>query len=73
MASFPFTNHSPAVGGTTDWTRVETLFVATTAKDRVRLHLGHNGTATGRAWFDDVSLAEVGDITEFIPLERVRW
>ena len=24
MASFPFTNHSPAVGGTRDWTRVET-------------------------------------------------
>jgi len=73
MASFPFTNHSPAVGGTRDWTRVETTFVATTAADRVRLDLGRNGTATGRAWFDDVTLAEIGDITEVIPLERVRW
>ena len=73
MASFPFTNHSPAVGGTRDWTRVETTFVATAAADRVRLDLGRNGTATGRAWFDDVTLAEVGDITEVIPLERVRW
>ena len=73
MASFPFTNHSPAVGGTRDWTRVETTFVATAATDRVRLDLGRNGTATGRAWFDDVTLAEVGDITEVIPLERVRW
>jgi hypothetical protein len=73
MASFPFTNHSPAVGGTKDWTRVETTFVATAAVDRVRLDLGRNGTATGRAWFDDVSLAEIGDITEVIPLERVRW
>ena len=54
MASFPFTNHSPAVGGTRDWTRVETTFVATAAADRVRLDLGRNGTATGRAWFDDV-------------------
>jgi hypothetical protein len=73
MASFPFTNHSPAVGGTSDWTRVDTTFVATAASDRVELHLGRNGTATGRAWFDDVTLAELGDITEMIPLERVRW
>jgi hypothetical protein len=73
MESFPFTNHSPAAGGTRDWTRVETTFVATAATDRVRLELGRNGTATGRAWFDDVALAEVGDVTEAIPLERVRW
>ncbi len=73
MASFPFTNHSAAVGGTRDWTRVETTFVATAATDRVRLDLGRNGTATGQTWFDDVSLAEVGDVTEVIPLDRVRW
>ena len=73
MASFPFTNHSPAVGGTRDWTRAETTFVATTASDRVELQLGRNGNATGRALFDDVALAEVGDVTEVIPLERVRW
>jgi hypothetical protein len=73
MASFPFTNHSPAVGETRDWTFVETTFVATAAQDRVQLHLGLNGTATGRALFDDVLLAEVGDITTVIPLERVRW
>jgi hypothetical protein len=73
MASFPFTNHAPAVGGTRGWTRVETLFVATSPSDRVQLQLGRNGTATGRAAFDDVQLAELGDITEMIPLERVRW
>jgi hypothetical protein len=73
MASFPFTNHSPAASGTRDWTRVETTFVATAAEDRVALQLGRNGTATGRAWFDDVTLAEIGDITTVIPLERVRW
>ncbi|MBP1611638.1 MAG: hypothetical protein H6Q01_301 [Acidobacteria bacterium] len=39
----------------------------------MQLHLGLNGTATGRALFDDVALAEVGDITTVIPLERVRW
>ena len=73
MESFPFTNHSPAVGGDSEWTHVETLFIATRSKDRVRLHLGHNGTATGRVWFDDVRVEKVEDITEFIPAETVRW
>jgi len=73
MASFPFTNHSPAVGGTRSWTRVESLFIATRKKDAVRLHLGLNGTATGSAWFDDVSVEEVDDIAQWIPLETVRW
>ena len=73
MVSFPFTNHSPAVGATRDWTRVEIVFVATRASDQVRLHLGWNGTATGSAWFDDVTLAEITDVAEFVPLETVRW
>jgi hypothetical protein len=73
MQSFPFTNHSPAVAGTRGWTRVETTFVATTASDRVVLLLGRNGTATGRARFDDVALEEIADVTDVIPLERVRW
>lgn len=73
LESFPFTNHSPAVGGDSEWTRVETRFVATRGKDRVRLHLGHNGTAAGKACFDDIALEEVDDIGEFIPMETVRW
>ncbi len=73
MESFPFTNHSPAVGGDSDWTQVQTLFFATRSQDRVRLHLGHNGTATGKAWFDDLRLEEVDDIGEMIPMETVRW
>jgi len=73
MASFPFTNHSPTVGATRDWTRVETLFIATRKKDHVRLHLGFNGSAHGTVWFDDVSLEEVDDITEYIPLDTVTW
>ena len=64
MASFPFTNHSSAVGGDSDWTRVESLFFATRKEDRVRLHLGRNGTSRGKAWFDDVSVERVDDITE---------
>lgn len=73
MESFPFTNHSAAVGADSDWTHVQTLFVATRSKDRVRLHLGHNGAAAGKVWFDDVALEEVEDISEFIPMETVRW
>jgi len=73
MESFPFTNHSPAVGADSDWTRVEALFVATRGKDRVRLHVGHNGAASGKAWFDGVEVEELDDISEFIPMETVRW
>ena len=73
MQSFPFTNHSPAVGGDSDWTQVETLFIATRSWDRIRLHLGHNGMATGKAWFDDIRLEKVEDISDFIPLETLRW
>ncbi|MBL8111695.1 MAG: hypothetical protein JNK60_02340, partial [Acidobacteria bacterium] len=73
MESFPFTNHSAAVGATRDFTKVETIFLATTAKDRVRLHLGKNGDATGKAWFDDVVLEELDDISALVPKESVRW
>src|SRR5512139_2053281 len=73
MLSFPFTNHSPAVGATRDWTAVETLFVATRAEDRVRLALGWNGRARGAAWFDDVEIEAVEDVADFVPLETVRW
>ncbi len=73
MASFPFTNHSPTVGADTEWTKVERLFIATTSEDRVGLHLGLNGSATGIAWFDDIHIERVDDIAEYIPLETVRW
>ncbi len=73
MLSFPFTNHSPAVGATRDWTAVEMPFVATRAEDRVRVALGWNGTARGTAWFDDLELEEVTDVADFVPLESVRW
>ncbi|MBK8793295.1 MAG: hypothetical protein IPN59_09070 [Holophaga sp.] len=72
MASFPFTNASPTVAGDGD-RRVSVTFFATTAKDRVRLDLGRNGKATGSAWFDDLKLEKLDDITQHIPLETVRW
>ena len=73
MASFPFTNHAPSVGGTKEWQQVSMLFFATQKEDRVQLHLGYNGGATGKAWFDDVTVEEVTDITQYIPMETVRW
>ncbi len=73
MSSFPFTNHSPAASSTQDWTRVEVVFAATTKKDRVQLHLGRNGAARGKAWFDDLSIESVEKIEEVIPWETIRF
>lgn len=72
MESFPFTNASPQRAGSSSG-RVETLFLAAASRDRVQLHLGRNGRAWGRAWFDDVRLEKIEDISKFIPLETVRW
>ncbi|MCE1228891.1 MAG: C45 family autoproteolytic acyltransferase/hydrolase [Firmicutes bacterium] len=72
MASFPFTNASPTVAGD-DERHVSVTFFATTAQDQIRLDLGRNGKASGQAWFRDVKLEEVADITQHIPLETVRW
>jgi hypothetical protein len=72
MESFPFTNASQSVGGTSE-RRVSVLFLATSSTDRVQLHLGRNGRATGAARFRDVQLEKLEDITAFIPLETVRW
>ena len=73
MASFPFTNHSPAAGADTEWSEISVPFIATKAEDRVRLHLGHNGTATGMAWFDDVTVEAVDDVAAWVAPETVRW
>jgi hypothetical protein len=73
MEALPFTIHSSAVGGDSDWSRVDLVFIATSASDRVRLHLGYNGTSRGTAWFDDLRLVEVADIAEYIAPETVRW
>ncbi|MDP1833152.1 MAG: C45 family autoproteolytic acyltransferase/hydrolase [Geothrix sp.] len=72
MESFPFTNASPSVAGTSD-RLVSQLFLATSPTDRVQLHLGRNGKATGAAAFRDVKLEKVEDITAFIPMQTVRW
>ena len=73
MESFPFTNSATVVGGTRGWTKSEALFFATRAEDRVVLRLGYNGGAAGSAWFDDIALEKVEDITAYVPMETVRW
>ncbi|NTV75031.1 MAG: hypothetical protein HGA66_12600, partial [Holophaga sp.] len=72
MKSFPFTNASPTVAGDGSQ-RVSVAFFATTASDRVQLHLGRNGKTAGAAWFDDLRLELVDDIGAIIPMETVRW
>jgi hypothetical protein len=72
MESFPFTNASQSVGGTSE-RKISVLFLATSPTDRVQLHLGRNGKATGAVTFSAVRLEKVEDITAFIPRETVRW
>ena len=72
MESFPFTNASQGLAGSGEQ-RLAVLFLATSPTDRVQLHLGRNGKATGSATFSAVTLEKVDDITAFIPMETVRW
>jgi hypothetical protein len=72
MESFPFTNASQSVAGDSE-RKVSILFLATAPTDRVQLHLGRNGKATGAATFSHVKLEKVEDVTAFIPLQTVRW
>jgi hypothetical protein len=73
MTSFPFTNSAPSTGGTGDWREVRVVFIATQAEDHIELHLGYNGDATGKVWFDDMSVREVDDVGEYIPVETIKW
>ena len=73
MESFPFTNNSVTIGATANWQKLEVMFVAIKANDKVQLHLGYNGKAKGKIWFDDLTLEEVTDISKYIPLETVKW
>ena len=72
MASMPITAHSPAVGGDQDWRLIRVLFFASQAQERVCLHLGYRGDATGQAWFDDIQIHPVEEITQYMPKERIK-
>ncbi|MBI2416852.1 MAG: hypothetical protein HYV28_02945 [Ignavibacteriales bacterium] len=66
MKSFPFTNHSPAVGATHDWQTVEVYFYAAAQNDQIVLNFGYNGKAAGKVWFDDIVLEKVNDLSKMI-------
>ena len=51
---------TPSLDGTHDWTRVESVFRAgVKTRAVVVCHLGFGGKATGKAWFDDLTLTRV--------------
>jgi hypothetical protein len=72
MASMPFDVHSTALGGTTAWTRLSLRFVASSASDNIVLSIGNGGSFRGKAWFDGVSLDEVGSADEWPAREAVK-
>jgi len=53
------------VKGTTDWTRVSTVFRTTEAAElEINCLFGGWGQSTGRAWYDDVALEPIADLSE---------
>jgi alpha-N-arabinofuranosidase len=59
---------TPAVTGTTDWTEVTTGFeTADQTSVQINCLLGGWGQATGKAWFDDVILAALSQVTPPAP------
>ncbi|HEY3394453.1 MAG TPA: alpha-L-arabinofuranosidase C-terminal domain-containing protein [Lacipirellulaceae bacterium] len=58
---------TPPLTGTNDWTRVELLVRPGDAREiQVNGTFGAWGLATGRAWFDDITLERI-DLTDFQP------
>lgn len=72
MASMPFDVHSASLGGTTAWTRLSLRFVASRASDNIVLTVGNGGGFRGKAWFDGVSLDEVGSADDWPTREAVQ-
>jgi hypothetical protein len=72
MASMPFDVHSPALGGTTSWTRLSLKFIASRANDQIMLTVGNGGTFQGRAWLEGVVLEEIGGADEWPVREAVQ-
>jgi hypothetical protein len=60
MASMPFDVHSASVGGSQPWTRLSLRFIASRTQDQIVLSVGNGGVFKGTAWFEGVSLDEVG-------------
>ena len=60
MASMPWDMRSNSIGGTREWTQLKLRFTATRERDHILLTAGLNGALSGRAWFDGVTLEEIG-------------
>ena len=60
MASMPFDVHSASLAGTQPWTHLLLRFTATRAQDHILLLVGNGGEFHGKAWFEGVTLDEVG-------------
>lgn len=72
MASMPFDVHSASLGGTKPWTRLTLKFVASRAEDQILLTVANGGGFQGKAWFEGVSLDEVGFHDEWPVREAVK-
>jgi len=56
---------TPRVRGTSDWTRVSTVFRTREATDlEINCLFGGWGKSIGRAWYDDVALDRIGDLSD---------
>jgi hypothetical protein len=60
MASMPFDVHSESLGGTRSWTKLNLKFTATRSQDQIVLAVADGGAFSGKAWFEGVSLEEIG-------------
>jgi len=56
---------TPRVTGTKDWTRVSTVFRTAAATElEINCLFGGWGESTGQAWYDDVAIEPVADLSE---------
>lgn len=56
---------TPRVRGTSDWTRVSTVFQTVEATElEINCLFGGWGMSTGRAWYDDVALERIGNASD---------
>ena len=56
---------TPRVRGTSDWTRVSTVFQTVEATElEINCLFGGWGMSTGRAWYDDVALERIGNLSD---------
>lgn len=60
MASMPFDVHSESLGGTRGWTKLNLKFTATRSQDQIVLAVADGGAFTGKAWFEGLSVEEIG-------------